>query len=58
MAYERQWVIDQLQRLGYTQEADEARELPEQISAEELQAWGDKHGLSRDELMSRMGGSP
>jgi hypothetical protein len=58
MAYERQWVIDQLQRLGYTQEADEARELPEQISAEELLAWSDKRGLSRDELMSRMGGSP
>ena len=59
MAYDRQWVVDQLRRLGYTQEADDAaRALPEQVSAEELLAWSDKHGISRDELMSRMGGSP
>jgi hypothetical protein len=58
MAYDRQWVIDQLQRLGYTQEADEARALPEQVSPEDLLAWSDKHGISRDELISRMGGSP
>ena len=42
-----------------TQEADEAaRTLPAQVSAEELTAWGDRHGINRDELMSRMGGSP
>jgi hypothetical protein len=58
MAYDRQWVIDQLQRLGYTREADEARSLPEQVSDEDLLAWSDKHGISRDELISRMGGSP
>ena len=58
MAYDRQWIIDKLQRLGYTQEADEARALPEQVSAEDLQAWGDRHGISRDELISQMGGSP
>jgi hypothetical protein len=59
MAYDRQWIVDQLRRLGYTQEADEAgRTLPAQVSAEELTAWGDRHGITRDELMSRMGGSP
>jgi hypothetical protein len=58
MAYDRQWIIDQLQRLGYTQEADEARALPEQVSAEDLQVWAGRHGISRDELISRMGGSP
>jgi hypothetical protein len=58
MAYDRQWVIDQLQRLGYTQAADDARTLPDQVSAEELAAWGERHGLGRDELISRMGGSP
>lgn len=59
MAYERQWIIDQLQRLGYPEEADEAaRTLPEQVSAEELTAFGDRHGISRDDLVSRMGGSP
>jgi hypothetical protein len=59
MAYDRQWIIDQLQRLGYTQEADDAaRTLPDHVSADELLAWSDRHGLSRDELISRMGGSP
>ena len=59
MAYDRQWIIDQLRRLGYTQEADDAaRTLPDQVSAEELLAFSDRHGISRDELMSRMGGSP
>jgi hypothetical protein len=59
MAYDRQWIIDQLQRLGYTQEADDAaRTLPDQVSTEELMAFGDRHGLSRDEFISRMGGSP
>jgi len=59
MAYDRQWVIDTLQHLGYTREADEAaRELPAEASLEELLRFGDRHGINRDELMSRMGGSP
>lgn len=59
MAYDRQWIIDQLRRLGYTQEADEAaRTLPDQVSGEELTEWGDRHGISRDEIIDRMGGSP
>jgi hypothetical protein len=59
MAYDRQWVVDQLRRLGYTQEADDAaRTLPDHVSVEELTAFSDRHGLSRDELVSRMGGSP
>jgi hypothetical protein len=59
MAYDRQWVSDQLRRLGYTEEADDAvQTLPAEISDEELMAFSDRHGISRDELMSRMGGSP
>ena len=59
MAYERQWIIDTLHRLGYTQAAEAAaRELPESISADRLQQFVAKHGVSRDELTSRMGGSP
>jgi hypothetical protein len=59
MAYDRQWIIDNLRRLGYTQEADDAaRTLPDHVSAEELFAWADRHAISRDELISRMGGSP
>jgi hypothetical protein len=59
MTYDRQWVTDQLRRLGYSEEADDAAQtLPAEISDEELKAFSDRHGISRDELMSRMGGSP
>jgi hypothetical protein len=59
MAYERQWIIEQLQRLGYAEQAEEAaRTLPDQVSAEEVMKWGDEHGISRDEVIDRMGGSP
>ena len=59
MAYSRKWVADTLRRIGYEREADEAlRELPEQVDLRQLEEWGDRHGISRDELMSRMGGSP
>jgi hypothetical protein len=59
MAHDRQWLIDTLRRLGYTEEADEAAlELPDQLSTEQLIQFADKHGISRDEVESRMGGSP
>jgi hypothetical protein len=45
--------------MGFEQEADEAaRELPDPVEMEQLREFGDRHGISRDELMSRMGGSP
>jgi len=59
MSYDRQWLVDSLRRLGYTEAAeDAARELPEQISLEEAEKFADRYGISRDEVMSRMGGSP
>jgi hypothetical protein len=59
MAVSRQWAVDALRRMGFTREADEAaRELPDPVEMEQLQEFGDRHGISRDELMSRMGGSP
>jgi hypothetical protein len=59
MAYSRQWVADMLRRFGYTEAADAAlRELPEEPDLEELTAFGDRHGVSRGELMNRMSGSP
>jgi hypothetical protein len=58
MTYERQWLVDLLRRLGYTQAADDAARLPDQISQEQLQKFGDQHGISRDEIIDRMGGSP
>jgi hypothetical protein len=59
MAYSRKWLADTLRRLGYQQAADEAlRVLPDQIDPEQLREFGDQHGISRDTLIDRMGGSP
>jgi hypothetical protein len=59
MGYSRQWVVDTLRRIGYQQEADEAlRVLPEEVDRRQLEEFGNRHGISRDELVSRMGGSP
>ena len=57
--YSRQYVVDLLNRLGYKEQADEAsRDLPDQVDENWLDAWCLQHGLSRAELISRMGGSP
>jgi hypothetical protein len=59
MAVSRQWVIDVLNHLGYSEVAEEAsRVLPEQLDLKQLQEFGDRRGISRTELESRMGGSP
>jgi hypothetical protein len=52
-------VIDLLNRLGYTQLAEEAsRVLPDPIDFDQLSAWGMQHGLTADDMISQMGGSP
>jgi hypothetical protein len=57
--YSRQEVIDVLNRLGYTQLAQEAsRALPDPVDADEAATWGLRHGLTYDGLISQMGGSP
>jgi hypothetical protein len=59
MAQSKQWVINLLRNMGYAQEADDAaRELPDPVEFEQLLEFGNRHGISRDELNSRMGGSP
>jgi hypothetical protein len=59
MGYSRRWVVDTLRRIGYPQEADEAlRVLPDEVDPEQLEEFGDRHGIPRDELINRMGGSP
>jgi hypothetical protein len=56
---DRSWFVQILRHLGYTREADAAlRELPDQLSLDQVIEFGDRYGISRDELMSRMGGSP
>jgi hypothetical protein len=55
----RQWLVDVLRQLGYQEAADDAaRELPDQVSRKEMEEFGDRHGIGRDELVNRMGGSP
>jgi hypothetical protein len=59
MGYSRQWLADLLRQLGYSHEADEAlRELPDDFDRKQLEEFADRHNLSRDEVISRMGGSP
>jgi hypothetical protein len=57
--YSRQHVIDELNHLGLTELAVEAsRDLPDPVDINRLEAWCMQHGLSRDEMVSWMGGSP
>ncbi|GAA2821449.1 hypothetical protein GCM10010441_52300 [Kitasatospora paracochleata] len=59
MEYSRSEVIATLQRAGYSEEAEEAlHELPDPVDQDRLAAWGQEHGITRDGLISRMGGSP
>jgi hypothetical protein len=59
MAYTRQWLADTLRHTGYTQEADDAlREMPDEFDLEQLLEFAARHGLSRGEVIERMGGSP
>ena len=52
-------VCHTLRRLGYTEAAEEAeRELPDPVSMDELMKFTDRYNISRDEVMSQMGGSP
>jgi hypothetical protein len=57
--YSRQHVVDLLNRLGEEQLAEEAsRVLPDPVDADQVSAWGMQHGLSINDLISKMGGSP
>jgi hypothetical protein len=59
MAYTKEWLVDLLRRLGYTEAAEDAsRELPDEFDLSQLQEFGDRHGISRDEVTDAMGGSP
>ena len=59
LAYTRDWLVDILRRLGYTQAADDAlREMPDEFDLEQLQKFGERHGITRDEVTDAMGGSP
>jgi hypothetical protein len=57
--YRRQEVVDMLRRTGLREAADEAmRVLPDPVDLDHLEEWGIQHGITRDDLVSLMGGSP
>jgi hypothetical protein len=57
--YSRQEVADMLRKAGFGEAADEAmRELPDPVDMEYAQEWGRRRGITRDALISQMGGSP
>ena len=59
MEYSRQHVIEVLRTLRYPELAEEAsRDLPDPVDTNRLEAWLMQHGISRDEMVSQMGGSP
>ena len=59
LAQDKQWFVHTLHRLGYTEAAAAAeRELPDPVSTDDLIKFTDRYNISRDEVMSQMGGSP
>lgn len=52
-------MIDVINSAGYTQLAEEAsRILPDPVGVDWLEALGVQYGVTLDDLISRMGGSP
>ena len=57
--YSRQHVIDVLNRVGYTELAEKvSRVLPDPADIDQLAELAIQYGVTRDDLISRMGGSP
>jgi hypothetical protein len=57
--YGRRDVADVLRRQGFPELAEVAlRELPDPVDAGQLESWGMRYGVSKDDLISNMGGSP
>jgi hypothetical protein len=57
--YGRRDVADMLRRQGFPELADVAlRELPDPVDAGQLETWGMRQSVSKDDLISSMGGSP
>lgn len=59
MNYTKQHVVDMLRRAGFREAADAAAtELPDSVDLDRLQEWAMKRGITRDVIISGMGGSP
>jgi hypothetical protein len=57
--YTRQEVVRMLRKAGFRAAADEAmRDLPDPVDLDHVQEWGIQRGITRDDLISQVGGSP
>jgi hypothetical protein len=57
--HSRQEIVDLLRKAGLPEAADKAMaELPDPVSFEDAENWGIQYGITRDLLISQMGGSP
>jgi hypothetical protein len=59
MEYSLQHLVHVLRRTGLAEVADEAeRTLPDPVDSATIERFCAAHGLTKDTLMNRMGGSP
>jgi hypothetical protein len=59
MEYSLQHIVSVLRRTGLAEVADEAeRTLPDPVDSAAVEQFCAAHGLTKDSLMNRMGGSP
>jgi hypothetical protein len=57
--YSRQEVVDVLRKAGFHEAAEEAMvELQDPVDLAHVQEWAMQRGITRDLLISQMGGSP
>ena len=59
MQYPKQEIVRIFRRTGYAELADEAeRVLPDPVDSDQLEAFASRYGVSKDDIISEMGGSP
>jgi hypothetical protein len=59
MLMKKHEIVRVLRNAGLEAAAEEAeRDLPDEVDLERAEEFGLRHGITRDELISRMGGSP
>lgn len=58
MSYSKQQVINTLRRSGFREAAVGAEtELPDEVDVDALQTWAATYGITKDAIVSQMGGS-
>ena len=59
MMMKKHEIVRMLRKAGLAEAAEDAeRSLPDEVELERAQEFGARYGITRDVLISRMGGSP